>query len=201
VLAVCCVCCGSCRLLCWEGGYPVGVSISSSCPNQPPMWCSGINHNEFGVTPEGVAYIYIIYIHIYIYLYLFIYLSPVTGKGGGNPRLTHTGINHKEFGVTSEGVAVRVQGQPEPGLHKIFVCLFGDCALVNLILGIQQLLYCPPPPPLYFAINIAQYMVSARPPCFSIQHTILVTTISCKGQTEPLVDPHRNQPQGVRCHL
>jgi len=45
----------------------------------------------------------------------------------------------------------------------------------------QHLLYCNPPP-LYFAINIAQYMVSARPPCFAIQHTILVYTISCKGQ-------------------
>ena len=32
VLAVCCVRCGPCRLLCFGGGYPVGVSISSSSP-------------------------------------------------------------------------------------------------------------------------------------------------------------------------
>jgi len=69
----------------------------------------------------------------------------------------------------------------EIGLYRIFVCLFEDCALVNTILGMQHLLYCNPPP-LYFAINIAQYMVSARPPCFAIQHTILVYTIACKGQ-------------------
>jgi len=31
-------------------------------------------------------------------------------------------------------------------LYKIFVCLFGDCALANTILGIQHLLYCNPPP-------------------------------------------------------
>jgi len=28
------------------------------------------------------------------------------------------------------------------GLYKIFVCLFGDCALVNTILGMQHLLDC-----------------------------------------------------------
>ena len=31
------------------------------------------------------------------------------------------------------------------GLYKIFVCLFGECALVNTILDIQHLLYCTPP--------------------------------------------------------
>jgi len=66
------------------------------------------------------------------------------------------------------------------GLYKISVCIFGDCALVNTILGMQHLLYCNPP--LYFAINIAQYMVSPRPPCFAIQHTILIVATSCKGQ-------------------
>ena len=54
------------------------------------------------------------------------------------------------------------------GPYKIFVCKFGGCALVNTILGIQHLLYCPPL--LYFAINIAQYVVFPRPPCVAIQH-------------------------------
>ena len=31
------------------------------------------------------------------------------------------------------------------GLYKIFVCAFGDCALVNTFLGIQHLLYYNPP--------------------------------------------------------
>jgi len=43
------------------------------------------------------------------------------------------------------------------------------------------LLYCNPPP-LYCAINIAKYMVSPRPSCSAIQHTILVIAIFCKGQ-------------------
>jgi len=38
------------------------------------------------------------------------------------------------------------------------------------------------PPPLYFAINLAQCMVFPRPLCFFIQHTILVMAISCRGQ-------------------
>jgi len=59
--------------------------------------------------------------------------------------------------------------------------VFGDGALVNIILGIQHLLYCNPPT-VYFAINIAQYMVSPCPPCFAIQHRILFMAISCKGQ-------------------
>jgi len=29
---------------------------------------------------------------------------------------------------------------PLPGLYKMFVCLFGDCALVNTTLGIHHLL-------------------------------------------------------------
>jgi len=41
------------------------------------------------------------------------------------------------------------------------------------------------PLPLYVAINIAQYMVSPRPTCVAIQHTILVMSILCKGQTTP----------------
>ena len=36
------------------------------------------------------------------------------------------------------------------------------------------------PLPLYVVINIAQYMVSLRPPCVTIQHTTLVMAISCK---------------------
>jgi len=38
---------------------------------------------------------------------------------------------------------------------------------------------------MYFAINIAQYMISPRPPCFVIQHIILVMAISCKGHSSP----------------
>ena len=67
------------------------------------------------------------------------------------------------------------------GLYKTFVCLFGGSALVHTILGIQHLLYCTLPPS-SFAINIAQCMVSPRPPCVAIQHPILVMAISCKGQ-------------------
>jgi len=43
--------------------------------------------------------------------------------------------------------------------YKISVCLFGECALVNTILGIQHLVYYNPPPPLCFAINSEQDMV------------------------------------------
>jgi len=68
-----------------------------------------------------------------------------------------------------------------PLVNSRFACLFGDCALVNTILGVQPLLYCPPPP-LRFAINIAQYMVHPRPPCVSIQHTILAILLLCTGQ-------------------
>jgi len=67
------------------------------------------------------------------------------------------------------------------GPYTIFVCLFGDRALVNTILGIQHILYCTRPP-VDFAMNIAQYMPPPMPPCFAIQHTILVMAISCKGQ-------------------
>jgi len=67
------------------------------------------------------------------------------------------------------------------GLQKIFVRLFGVCALVNTIIGIQFLLYCTHPQK-YVGINIAQYMVSPRPPCVAIQHTIFAMAISCKGQ-------------------
>jgi len=63
------------------------------------------------------------------------------------------------------------------GLFKRFVCLFGDCALVNNMLGGQHLLYCNPRP-IDFAINIAQFMV----PTPIIQHTILVMAISYKGR-------------------
>ena len=49
-------------------------------------------------------------------------------------------------------VAGRVPALPPPcdalrlGLYQILVCLFGNRALVNTILGIQHLLYCNPPP-------------------------------------------------------
>ena len=39
----------------------------------------------------------------------------------------------------------RVGGASKLSLSKIFACLFGDCALVNTILGIVHLLYCTPP--------------------------------------------------------
>ena len=40
-----------------------------------------------------------------------------------------------------------------------------------------------PPPPLYFAINTAQYIVFPRPPpCVAIQYTRFAMAISCKGQ-------------------
>jgi len=42
------------------------------------------------------------------------------------------------------------------------------------------------PPPLYFAINIAQYIASPRPPCVAIQYIIFAMAISCKGQAHRL---------------
>ena len=36
-------------------------------------------------------------------------------------------------------------GESSVSLNKICVCLFGDCELVNTILGIQHYLYCTPP--------------------------------------------------------
>ena len=75
------------------------------------------------------------------------------------------------------------------GLYKIFVCLFGDFALVNIILGIQLLLDCTHPQ-LYLGINIAQYVGSPRPPCVAIQHTIFAITISCKGQIHTPIWQH-----------
>jgi len=58
------------------------------------------------------------------------------------------------------------------GLYKRFVCVFGDCALVNTIIGIQHLLDCNPPL-LNFVIDIAQDMVPPRPPlcCHSTYNT------------------------------
>jgi len=40
------------------------------------------------------------------------------------------------------------------------------------------------PPRLDIAKKIAQHMVSSRPLCFAIQHTILLMAISCKGHVE-----------------
>jgi len=51
------------------------------------------------------------------------------------------------------------------GPYKMFVCLLGDCALVNTMLGIHYNLYRTPPL-LPVAINIAQYVVRPRPPLF-----------------------------------
>jgi len=45
---------------------------------------------------------------------------------------------------------------------------FRERALINTILGIRHLLYCTPPR--CFAINIAQYLVSPRPPGFANHH-------------------------------
>jgi len=40
----------------------------------------------------------------------------------------------------------------------------------------------PPPPSLYFAINIAQYMVPPLPPCCTIQHAILTMEYRVKAK-------------------
>jgi len=63
-------------------------------------------------------------------------------------------------------------------LHKIFVCLFGDCALVNTIPGIQHLLYCTHP--LVFCNQYCAVYVFPPPPCFAMQYTILAIAISCQ---------------------
>jgi len=63
---------------------------------------------------------------------------------------------------------------------------FTRCSFVDSRIVHQSILFLPfnayyNPRPLDFAMNIAQYMVSLQPPCFVIQHTILVMAISCKG--------------------
>ena len=70
---------------------------------------------------------------------------------------------------------------PPLGLFKIFVCVLGDCALVNTILGMQHL---PSriPPVVFFNQHWAIY-APPFPPWVAIQHTILVMAISRKGQT------------------
>ena len=98
--------------------------------------------------------------------------------------------------------AISCKGQV--GLYKIFVCIFGECALVNTTLGIQHLVYCNLPP-LYVAINIAQCTVSPRPPCVAIHHTLLVMAILWKGQGAggariPDPDPHGVHEMWCRCH-
>jgi len=70
---------------------------------------------------------------------------------------------------------------PELGLYKTFVCLFGDCALVNTILGMGLGLRVNPSPVVFCNQYRAIYGFP-RPPCVAIQHTILVIAISCKGQ-------------------
>ena len=57
---------------------------------------------------------------------------------------------------------------------------FRDCALINTIVGTRHPLYYPP---LYFAIDIGQYLFFLNP-CVANQHTILVLVlpILCKGQ-------------------
>jgi len=71
----------------------------------------------------------------------------------------------------------------ELGLHKIFVCLLWDCALVDYIISPQRLLYFAP---LYFANNHkhdrAMYGFTPTPLLCARHHVILVMAISCKGQ-------------------
>jgi len=58
------------------------------------------------------------------------------------------------------------------GLYKIFVCLFGDCALVNTIFGIEHLLYCNHPPRCKLQSILRDIWFPTAPPVlsFSIQH-------------------------------
>jgi len=140
-------------------------------------------------------YIYICvytYTYMFIYLYIFIYICACIyihiyayrTLGSCAPfrkpaRATFPPASRTPASRT--GGTARGNGTVSWPLQDI-VCLLGECALVSTILGMQHLLFCNPPS-LYFATNITQYMVSPRPPCFAIQHTILVIAISCKGQT------------------
>jgi len=97
--------------------------------------------------------------------------------------LVPSAVRARAASATGSGAAdscVVVEGG-ELGLYKRFACLVGEWGFVNTILGIQHFRYRNSTP-LYFAINIAQYMVSPHPPRGAIQYTILVMTISCKGQ-------------------
>jgi len=51
------------------------------------------------------------------------------------------------------------------GLYKRFVCLFGDCTLVNTILGMQHLLYCTPPRCILESV-LRNIWFSSTPPVF-----------------------------------
>jgi len=53
------------------------------------------------------------------------------------------------------------------------------------------------PSPSYFRINIAQYIVFPRPPCFAIQHTTLVMTINRVGVAAAAPAAHGGRRAGA----
>jgi len=135
-----------------------------------PPWCNTIARLLASIRPPPTYRAYALHHTILV--------ITISCKGQGG---RHLSVGRVDAGGARERSLTTLILLLGVGLYKIFVCLFGDCALVNTILGIQHLLYCTPP--LSFEINIAQYMNSPRPPCFPIQHTILVMAILCKGQT------------------
>jgi len=66
----------------------------------------------------------------------------------------------------------RVALNTNTDLYKIFVCVFGDCALVNTVLGIQHLLYCTPPCYILQSRLLKIWAPPATPPVlpFNIQY-------------------------------
>ena len=98
-----------------------------------------------------------------MYIYMYIGLTQA-------PRVPFTGWHgdhhcERPSAVSEDGW--RGRGDKNRGarldIHKRFVCLLEDCALVNTIHGIQHLHYCKPRP-LNPSINIAQYMVPPPAP-------------------------------------
>jgi len=80
------------------------------------------------------------------------------------------------------------QGTTQVGFYKRFVALFGDGALVNTILAIPQLLYCPPPP----IVLCNQFLRNLWFPAGRTRYSTynMGNALSCKGRANgwPLHD-------------
>jgi len=116
---------------------------------------------------------------------------------------THTGDTQTDCSRfrTRRSFGLTRCGWPALGLYKIFVCLLGDCALVNTILGIQRLLHCIPRRRCILQSILRNIWVLPAPG-FAIQHITLVIAISCKSQagTRPQHIAYYIRPFDARSH-